>query len=203
MGDGVGPQPSGGVAERGARGLRLEWPVVLLALGALCLGIGLGWGLARLAALASSDAKPSVAGGRAEDPPKEPSSLKEDQERLVGLWYKVRAPKKPVQNGADKGQDPRKVVEEKGPMVIRFRREPPDRGGVMTICWFRNEFGISPGYIRYKLAEHEDKRFIRSEDKSAAIRYELDGDRLLLDGASLKADFGVSIEIKGEWKRAK
>jgi hypothetical protein len=190
------------VAERGARGLRLEWPVVLLALGALCLGIGLGWGLARLAALASSDAKPSVAGGRAEDPPKEPSSLKEDQERLVGLWYKVPAPKKAGEDGAGKEQDSKKAVEEKDPMVIRFRGEPPDRFGKLTVIWFRNE-GISPARINYKLAEHRGKRFIRDEDETATVRYELDGDRLLLDGPPLKADFGVSIEIKGEWKRAK
>src|SRR5262245_16447756 len=93
MADDVGPQRSGGVAGRGTPGLRLEWPVVLLVLGALCLGIGLGWGLARLAARASSGSKPSVAGGRAEGAAKEPPSLKEDQERLVGLWYKVPAPK--------------------------------------------------------------------------------------------------------------
>jgi hypothetical protein len=197
MGDDVGPQPSGGVAGRRAPGLPLERSVVLLALGALCLGIGLGWGLARLSELASSDARR----GRAEDSPRQAPSLKEDQERLVGLWYKAPAPKRAAENGADKEQDPKKVVEANDPMVIRFRREPPD-GGMMTICWFRNQ-GLSPGGIRYKLTEHEGKRFIRNEDETATIRYELHGDRLLLDGPPLKADFGVSIEIKGEWKRAK
>jgi hypothetical protein len=200
MRDDVGPRPSDGVAERGARGLRLEWPVVLLVLGALCLGVGLGWGLARIAALAPAGAKPSVAGGRAEDPPKDPPSLKEDRERLVGLWYKVSAPKKAVEDGADNEQEPKKVVDEKDQMVIRFRWD-----GMMAIIWFRNG-GISIGSMsRYKLAENKGKRFIRNEDETAAIRYELDGDRLLLDGLAhgQKSDFGVSIETKGEWKRAK
>jgi hypothetical protein len=136
----------------------------------------------------------AAAGSRAEDSKKGPPSLKQDGERIQGLWYKVPAPKKAL--GPDK-DDPVAVALDsvREDMVVRFHK------GRLWVCRLTGKGLKSAVFHRYELAERKGKRFIVNEPRTAAIRYELAGDRLVLDAPPLENIVGT-FKVKGEWRRA-
>ncbi len=136
----------------------------------------------------------AAAGSRAEDSKKEPPSLKQDGERIQGLWYKVPAAKKAL--GPDK-DDPVAVALDsvREDMVVRFHQ------GRLWVCRLTAKGLKSAVFHRYELAERKGKRFIVNEPRTAAVGYVLDGDRLALDGPPLENITGT-FELKGEWRRA-